>query len=456
MTTERDRLRALWVTVLAIAALTLVFWALSYERAVQVMQYYAGPLALVFFGRNLQSGVYRERGAHRVGLMFVAWFVLSRVVNGELYLQNSWWHVSSLCITYLLALPFAASMQDGRRRRGLTCVAWIFSVAYACLAWLSVYAIIRGRNIVLPVLDTMLGTDYGRLLAGQHPNGSATLFLMGFLLTLYLVAHYRKRWLLLPAAVMCLGFYVGTALSVSRTVMVEMSLAVGAIAFLFLMRANIRRVWLRAAAALAAFVVAFGLCYAGFGGAVNVVNSMNQKHLLPAAGAEEMLPAQPEKAPKPTIQARPMDKDITSLTGRTDIWQAGLSALKDDPSILAFGLLDSEFYTRVKPYAPMQISHIHNAYLETLLITGLPGLMMALWFTFLALRMGLRILLIHARKAAWTDQLLALIPLVLLVNCMTESVLFVETFTYANFVFFLCLGYLEKTEQALLEQKASR
>lgn len=447
MQTSRSSMRTLATAFLAVAACTLILWSLSYDRAVLVMQYYTGPMALVFLGLNLQRGVYGRRSPYLLGITFVLWFVISRVLNGELYLQNSWWHLSSLCVTYLLAFPFAFATDDGQRRRGLTVVAWLFSIAFSLLAWLSVIAIVRGQNIVLPFLGSELGAESSRLTANQHPNGSAMLFLIAFVFSLYLAAHLRKRWVLFPAALMCLGCYLGIALTVSRTVMVELSLVMGAVAFLGCMRLKkLRRAALRFVCAAAAFVLAFGLCYASFDFAVRGVTAVQQKQLLPTAAAQQQEPT-PTPVPENVIKTRPMGKDLATLTGRSSIWNGAMSVIRNDPKVALIGILDSEYVPRINEFMVFKVTHVHNAWLQTLLNLGLPALLMALCFTFLALRAGIRMLLIH--KVRWEDQLLALMPLLFLVNSLTECVLFVEMFSYANFAVFLSLGYLLEREKTL-------
>lgn len=453
---KRPNLRALGYFILAFAALTLVFWALSYDRAVLVMQYYAGPLALVFFGMSLHSGTYSKRSVYWLGIAFVGWFVVSRILNGELYLENSWWHMAGLCVTYLLAFPFAFAMDDAARRRGFAIIAGIFSVSYALLAWLSLIAILSGENIVLPHLGSEFGAMYFRLYANQHPNGSAMLCFIGLMLTLYLVFQYRKRWMLLPAAIMIVGFYLGIALTVSRTVMVELALAVGALAGLFCLGRKLRHSWVRFSLAAVAFLVSVGVVYLSFDLAIDGVSALQSGEWLPSAGAQTVQAAQAAPAVKAdaAIKARPIVDNLKNFTGRTAIWEGALELVKAQPKTLLTGLLNSELVSQLKQYSPLQVDHAHDAWLHTLLNMGLPGLLLSIWFTLLAIRSGWRILLRYFDKTTWAEKVMALLALLLLVNCVTECVLFVEMFSYANIVFFLCLGYMLELEKKLVSRDA--
>lgn len=442
-------MRAFAYLILSFAAFTLLLWALSYDRGVLVMQYYTAPLALVFFGMSLHSGTYRKRNVYWLGIIFVGWFILSRILNGELYLQNSWWHASGLCVTYLLAFPFAFSLDDSIRRRGLTVAAGIFSVAYALLAWISLIGMLRSKNIILPYLESELGVEQFRLYANQHPNGSAILFLIGLMLTLYLLFQYRKRWMILPAVIMILGFYLGIALTVSRTVMVELSLGMGVLIAMYCLKRTFRYRWMRFAVTAVAFIAVVGITYASFDYAVDGMTALQHKEWISSANAQTVTEATSTPDPQIDVVRRPLSKDVSTLTGRTEIWEAAIMLMKGRPKTLFVGLLNSELLSELKNYVTIPADHAHNAWLQTLLNMGLPGLALAIWFTLLSLRCAWRILLRYSDKTTWAEKIMTLLPLLLLVNSLTESVLFMEMFSYGNVIFFLTLGYMLELEKRI-------
>ena len=72
------------------------------------------------------------------------------------------------------------------------------------------------------------------------------------------------------------------------------------------------------------------------------------------------------------------ESDVTTLTGRTAIWQFAGQQLMDDPSRLLMGFGHDSFWTAgmtdaVSRMTGFTISEAHNAYLEVTLNLGLVG-----------------------------------------------------------------------------------
>ena len=73
------------------------------------------------------------------------------------------------------------------------------------------------------------------------------------------------------------------------------------------------------------------------------------------------------------------ESDVTTLTGRTDIWQFSIDHLWADPTRLFIGVGYNSFFTAentaaVSRYTGFTISEAHSAYLETWLNLGIAGL----------------------------------------------------------------------------------
>ncbi len=86
-----------------------------------------------------------------------------------------------------------------------------------------------------------------------------------------------------------------------------------------------------------------------------------------------------------------------TMSGRTDIWKSGITVLKRNPSIGLYGRLSNfmalvnEAYLEIHPEMENKINHMHNVYLQALMLTGFPGLLLILWWTFMLVKDMLRL-----------------------------------------------------------------
>lgn len=426
--------------ILAAQALLMVLWAFTPLAAEKALPSFGIPLAFAFAGLALASCKRRPPLAYWMGVAAVAWYALSRAWLGDPYLRQSSLYFARTAVNYLVALPFAFALGDGARRRGLDLAAAIYALGLFALALAGVLCTLLNLHLYLPVFSTEISFMGGRLCAGQHPNGSAMLFLLGMLFTLYLMMRYPRWWTRVLGAVMLCTFYMGIAFTVSRTVMVECALAAAALAFSVVLRLNRpSRMALRACVAVAAAVVVLGACYAGLEGCISWQSGLSS-HAEEATAKEEDPVA---------IAHRSLLRDMSTLTGRTDIYKAVLRYVGLHPDTLAAGMLERDIVTNLRAEVYPEFVLAHNAWLQALLTTGLPGLLLGLYFTWVTLRLGVRGLLVRQAQTSFADKVILLLPLLLVVNCVTECVLFAEQFSVGSFAYLLCLGYALERDAAL-------
>ena len=421
---------------LMFASFTLVLVAFAFDRGVNVMMHYTCPMVFAFAGFTLFAGRYGRQAELWAGVAFVSWYVLSRILMKEFYLTYSFSMFSNLCCAYLLAFPFARCMNDGQKKTGLIAASAVFITGYGLLAWLGVLSALLGGSIELPFLGTHIRmySDL-RLWAGNHPNISACMFMTAIVLGVWLAVKTRRRWVAVPVALVCLGAYLAVSLAVSRTVMLQLGSFAALLVMLAILRLNIPSKGKKWAVGLLAGIVSLVLVFISFDWAAAGITALANRM---TAHAEAAAPAQ-------VVATRSLLRDLSTMTGRTAIYQDILELIAEQPKILLTGMLNSDIVQVLLTHAGVE--HAHNSFLQTLLNTGIPGLLLAVYFTVRAIRVSAKLLL--SRKACWEDQILGAILLVFLIGTIPESYLFTEYLTIANMPFFLIFGYALEAERAL-------
>ncbi len=425
-----SRLRRARIFTAVLVALVMLGDLMTYERGHAVMENYCAMLVYALIGVGLYRGDYRGDRLYQLGLFFVAWFAFTRVLNGDHYLQFSYnrYRLVSLCATYGLALPFARMLRDAKERRALDALALVLTLTFAALVGLALLSIPLNRLIKIPFFQTEFGMKESRLvILSQHPYFTAFISLAGFFMTLYLLSAHWKPLLLVPA-LLCMGvFTAGIVLTTSRTALVVFAFTLLVAAVILLSRLKLSRRRRRIILLVGAVVLAAAVIV-GFGPLTKWIN--------------DRIPGE-----NPNISAeRNFFTSLATLTGRRDLYEAVPQVIRAYPQLLLKGFDELEMMPTVNEYATYErFTHMHNSYLQTLMLTGLPGLLAAIWYTVRMLGAMARSFKSKALPVA--EKLLALVPLSLFLSGLLEHYLFVDTYSILNFVFFLFLGYLFETDR---------
>ena len=134
-------------------------------------------------------------------------------------------------------------------------------------------------------------------------------------------------------------------------------------------------------------------------------------------------------------------ENLDTLNGRTEIWKACIKELRDNTKIMLFGTEDVGFLISRNTYS--DFVHAHNSWMETWMRLGLPGLLIALAYTWLALRCVW--VLFWSKQVELAKKVLVILVACLLVAGFLEPYLFMTNVYYhtVDFIFFFCLGYLD-------------
>lgn len=348
---------------------------------------------------------------------------------------------------YMLALPFAALLAD--EKRGLKVFAIVFIVAGLVLGVYSA-ALIAG---VVPESQSwhmyMIGA---RLFVLRHPNVNACIFMIAIGFSLMLMLQEEKLWkkILLAAAIVALITF--QSLTNSRSSILFTYVLVGGTAFFHIARGGFKRFCL---GVIAAAIILGGL----FLYSNTIWNSHNnnlvEKMLSEQTVERELLPDGKEETGGSSSAAEDernkLDseggqgsflRDVWTLNNRFYIWRGTLKAIDENPSILICGTGDVASTISANMEHGLTAPHTHNSWLNVLMSHGVPGLVMALILTVMAIVNIFKTLFTPGRES-WKKAVAILIGCIMC-HSFLEPFLFYSgsDYFYIDFVFLLCLGYL--------------
>ena len=452
---------------------SIAFGDLFLSRALHPLYFGIGTVSLGFWIASLwQSPKDLPWRSIILGAIMVAWYL-----SVELRFRSSQTGTHPIPLffsIYMVTLPFAAITRDKDRQAGLRAFAWLYICAALVLVLFGLILLLTykfpGRLCIYVKWD---GT---RLAVFHHPNTIARIFMIATALSLGFLSQIKQLWkkgLLLVATAL---FFLGIALTNSRACILVTCVLLGGNVFFGILR-NRSKCFLPAAAASIVAVIIFFIASTSIFewnstrlidySKTQVAQQMQYdppKETKPADPGEETQPVESATTAKTTQSAETIMSaeesqsskqavgspvatespqgtwlsDMVTLNSRTHIWSKVIQKVRNDPSILLLGTID----TRIQINEAVTVSHTHNAWLETLLRLGLPGLLLSLVFTWQAI--GSSIYLLWNKGTDLWKKNIAMLISCLLVTSMMEPMLFF-TDAWAHFIdifFFLCLGYM--------------
>lgn len=425
MTDREKKNRTMSICFLTFAVLCEILVTLSYERGILAVQHYAAPLCFAFMGMMMLGGSVKLQADEKIALLYPLWYMASRILLKELYLDNSFYPFCSMILVYGMAFPFARLVNDSKTKTGLLVVAVLFGSVYGALSWVGVYAAVSKHTITLPWLGTELAmNNERRLIMSTHPNVVACIFFSAFVLLMWIALSDHRRWTKPLYLIAMLGIYFAIALTDSRTVMIQLSAAMAFLAMFACQKLPIRGKPVRLVLSIAVAAAVLMGVFLSFDAA--------------AVGLTEMSILRSAKAEAEVFVAN-RAADFRTLTGRTTIYESVFQLLSDHKDVLLRGLKENE-YVAVQNQYDIPVN-THNAWLQTLLMTGIPGLLIALWFTFRAIQLAWISAFCCQTGVRVADRFLLVAPAVMMINGITESYVFTELKPYYNLIFFMLLGY---------------
>ncbi len=420
---KKQRKLCVVMFILVVIAELVQLYAPKNEALVACL--FVGPLAYSFIGLSLLSQ--RRRVEDWAGFAFMGWFI----VHCMLYQRVNLLVMQRLFCAYGIFYAFARVADDGSKYTILRIVAWLLTAALSLLGWISVYMFICGKTISFSGLGLEFLMSSGRLQIINHPNTTATLFLLAIVAAIWLCLQDKKyRPVLIALAV---GSYAGIALTVSRTVMIQAALTLGVLMGLWMLkRLSKLCLWqqwgLSVVGGLAMTVIAYVL----FDVTISGIEWLSTVF----SGTDSL------------VANRSLARDLTTMTGRTQIFVDTFHMLRDHPDVIFKGSPDwFELFRQYNTAA----SHTHNAYLQTLVMYGLPALAITLWMSYRIIRAGVRTA--FSAQTALAEQFLCFIPILILISAIPEPFLFCDGYPFFDHFFLMFCGYALETERRLFPVK---
>lgn len=404
------------------------------------------------FGKKL-SPIARRQLWLALGMVF--WFFITQTLHYIMGLQVR--SVGLFTSVYLLAFLFAALSDDAQKQWGLrlaaaACIgAALILVLFTCLLALELLP-----GFLLPHVYW----DGARLQAMWHPNICAVIFMMAIAFCLFLFAQAKHRLEKGVTLVLAAVFFFTMALTNSRTAIIMTCCIIGGFLFFCIYNGSWKRFAAGAVAAIVSIMVLFTTAQTVFQthNDLLITKYMQQaeeiaaQENLPDANTSPQDTALKETIPliidqqtgevtlKTDAGQKSLAINLPTLNGRTTIWQRVLQRLKEDSRLLILGTDNTEaLVSEVMGYS---LAHAHNAWMETLLYLGLPGLLFALLFTGIA---AWHIwVTFWAKTSTLSQKIIAMLVLCLMGAGILEPYLFFTNifYHYTDFIYFLCLGYL--------------
>ena len=436
-------------------------WAALYEtygRALII------TMAALYFWNMRLRGCFEVR----VMLFYVAWLYVTRLLNGDTYLQNEYDLVLAELLCFLV-LSCAFTMSAAVREKFFDAVIALYCGVFFIASLLGLFCCVMGCYLVLPPEEMIFGVDRQieylfTNFVGMFStirNISAVWTFTAWCLALYEFANKKSLLWRIPLGIALFVFTLAVMMSYSRTITVSFCVCCAMLAILFVLKkTNGRRFFLRAALCVFCAVLALGVSYKASAAVKPLVGAVSSAVTSNLPRESNDIIHYHSTVSEDFSDPRTDSTNVASLSGRTDIYRAALSILRDEPSTLLRGKYSFKIQSSLARYFPPSetdpVMHTHNFLLQTALLTGLVGLAAVVIFTVCVILRMMVFFFSENGRVRFADKLLTLPIAGLFIYSMMEIMIFTNCSDSRSFgtdlrelMFFLITGmFLAKYYEA--------
>lgn len=414
-------------------------------------------IAAYFACRGFRDGIEMT-----ILILYMLWAVVTRVLNGDLFLLEEGDYLIDLSTMILMFAP--GILLRGKKRewffRSVSCILIVF---YFVASLVCIYAAATNTYLENPI--DFRGIGYSALTENRFNflsfqwNETAGQFAIAFALSLTLFFKTKRLPIqaFLTVAAFCDAVVVG--LTMSRNGQTCVGLALGMMfGILILNRLKTLKTWQRTLVLLLTVVITTVVIYHFFEPIRYGIWSISQS----AQTADATLHAQTKASPK-VLTAQIADETMNGEknestpvgeyqaderdyfeSGRKEIYWSALKSLQFEPKRIVIG---SGYYHVMDISHQLireQAKHFHNTFLQVINEFGIVGLIMVLWYFCCILTAAFRLTVIPDASASVGDQMLVLVPLMLMFYYMLEVGIFaiIDMANIRNIMFYLSCGML--------------
>lgn len=413
-------------------------------------------IAAYFACRGFQDGIEMT-----ILILYMLWAVVTRVLNGDLFLLEEGDYLIDLS-TMILMFATGILLRGKKREWFFRSVSGILILFYFAASLVCIYAAATNTYLVNPI--DFRGIGYSALTENRFNflsfqwNETAGQFAIAC--ALCLTSFFRTNRLpvrvFLTAAAFCDAVIVG--LTMSRNGQTCVGLALGMmLGILILNRLKTKRTWQRMLALLLIVVITTVVVYHLFEPIRYGIWSVSQTVQTVDAAAHDQTRASGGVTAQITVETMNAEKNESTPageyqaderdyfeSGRKEIYWSALKSLQLEPKRFVIG---SGYYHVMDISHQLireQAKHFHNTFLQVINEFGIVGLIMVLWYFCCILTAAFRLTVIPDASASVGDQMLVLVPLMLMFYYMLEVGIFaiIDMANIRNIMFYLSCGML--------------
>ena len=471
-----------WSFIHAAAAYTLVlffmfrpvnFYLLDKVYSSYYMILIPVLVGMYYFTRGLRDGL-----EIKILTAYSLWIFVSRVINGQLFLELDRDLVFESFLTCVL-VGLGLGLKPSFRAKLLDILSLTVTIPYTAICAISVYAGVFQKYLVNPITGATLvgyGEGHARInILDLNPCNGANWLYVSFCLLIYLFLRYKKWFYRIPILISLLLHHLCITLAFTRSINVSACVMVGLLAAMLVFEYKKGMTVRKKALTLVVIVCVISpLFYKSYDVSAKLLSKLHSISSVQTTEVAELssrsdvkwsaeplsyvgtvevkplvkssIPADSEESAKQVFLSS-YERDIGFKdTGRLIIWKTAFNTMINEPQRLIKGSLTRDIVEITGSNPEIRATkgfygHFHNSYIETLVVGGLPGFALAMAFFLLLVIKSVKLFFAPAGSVSLAMRFLCLPVCSIMIYNLFESSLF-AIMDFRSVSFFIIAGFM--------------